>query len=151
MKSSRNGSCRLCPSAITPGDDIVSRLGEWVHSACSITAVESTTTHSPGYTYFLLLNDGAIKIGWSGRTGTLKDRIRRAHKNIAPVSLVLAVHEGGETLEASYHHRFRELADGRTETFLASPSLLATAEGGKLSGVTAEMNAFLLRNRSSWT
>lgn len=150
ISSRQSGDCALCDAHVLVGHEIISYLGQWVHAACAIDDFTNRSSHSDGYTYFLLLGDGTVKIGWSARMDTLKQRIRRAHKTIGPVSQVLGVHHGGETLKAFMHYRFAGVASGRTETFLGTVAVRRAALGGADRKLTRDAQDFLIANSPNW-
>ncbi|MFD4337207.1 hypothetical protein ACFWPP_08385 [Streptomyces anulatus] len=97
-----------------------------------------TVSHTPGLTYVIELPNSRIKIGTTRDAGTLVTRwksISREYQAEGHEGFIepLAVLEGGASLEASLHNRFRHLRidDEFGEQFRAEPELTdyALAEG----------------------
>ncbi|MGW6356700.1 hypothetical protein ACWFR5_16280 [Streptomyces sp. NPDC055092] len=85
--------------------------------------------HTAGWTYVIRLTNGNVKIGTTVHADMkrLKDISRRDNDGI-PVQL-LAVMEGGLSLELLSHERWMHLrATGLMEEFLPAPELLAWAD-----------------------
>lgn len=144
------GRCVLCDEEIGVGDSISLFPLSWSHSECVRGNVLTRTIHTDGYTYFLELEDGAVKIGFTlTRTG-IKDRIRKTHNFIHPVSGVLGVMDGGASLEALMHITFEGLADGRVETFRSAEDLINQARQGASHEMVKIGNDFLVANKHKW-
>ena len=100
------------------------------------------TSHSKGITYFMLLPNGNIKIGYSRNHDTLYKRllaVQREHDGY--INLVSTI-EGGETMEAVIHGRFAHLLirDTKGEQFKSDPSLwvFMNESGLEANGILAK-------------
>lgn len=62
--------------------------------------------HSPGFTYFLMMPDGLVKIGYATK---LYKRLRNLHRESNGRLTVLAVVEGGFSMESLMHNKFKDL------------------------------------------
>ena len=144
------GTCVLCDEEVKIGDLIGVYPLSWSHFDCIRSDVMSREVHTDGYTYFLELDDGAVKIGFTLTKGGIKDRIRKAHKSIHPVARVLGVLDGGASLEAQMHIRFEDLTDGRVETFLSAQELIDQARQGASHEMVQLGNNFIATNRHKW-
>lgn len=85
--------------------------------------------HSSGYTYIALLPSGRIKIGYSGRAEILKDRWTKLSREFDGRLTILAVLDGGRTLEACLHYQFgrHRIPDSPLEQFNPDDELLEYA------------------------
>ncbi|MFJ9265152.1 GIY-YIG nuclease family protein [Streptomyces bacillaris] len=86
--------------------------------------------HSEGWTYVIRMSTGHIKIGYTnGKQGPRRFQDLSREQGGIPVQ-VLAVMQGGESLEALKHHEWAHLrVSGAMEIFHPDPSLLQWAEG----------------------
>lgn len=97
--------------------------------------------HSSGVTYFCLVPDGKVKIGYSK---SLLDRLKKLSKDHGAKVHPLATLSGGYTREQCTHHQFRDFRIPVTgELFEPDPKLLAYAmSAGFCTESTAQLDRF---------
>lgn len=91
----------------------------------------------PGFCYFVLLPDGAVKIGCSSTKVLLERRFRDISRDAKGPIVELLVIPGGYVAEAVMHGRFREdRLPGTGERFRYSPAIAQFIEDTKAGKVT---------------
>lgn len=139
----------MCEEQILAGEDMTGYFG-WAHVGCAVTDCMTRKTHSEGWTYFLRLEGGAVKVGYTAQENGVGRRARSAFLTIGRVEDVIGVVDGGRSLEFAIHYMFKALDEGRPETFHPHRDLLAIANSGSQHEKAAEGRLYLEKNRAKW-
>lgn len=143
IKSMTGGHCPLCDSPIDVGQPMTSYFQDWSHVECVVADFMTREEHSPGVTYILQLEDGCLKIGFSGTEKGVKQRIKDAYQTKGPVADVISLLNGGQSLEFQLHYTFAHLAEGRSEVFYPHGHIKAIARKGADHPYLEELRLYL--------
>lgn len=102
-------------------------------------SIGAITHHTEGWTYVIRMANGNVKIGMTTKANLKRFQNLSRDKNGGVPVQVLAVVEGGQSLEYLFHEKWFSLkVPGRMEEFHPDPALLRWAEG---LGINDEVDA----------